>query len=70
MKQGILIYDSQTDRMDIRFGNTETYGGLHCGDCFEVLIGKKWEPTRIEMADHWYLIGIQTSELAGLRVRI
>ena len=38
-KQGTLIYDHDADRMDVRFGVEEYYGGLHCGECFDVLIG-------------------------------
>lgn len=45
-------------------------GGLHCGTCMDVLVGGKWKPTRIEMGEDWYLVGIRTDELAGLRVRI
>ena len=38
--------------------------------CFDVMIGGKWRPTRIEMADRWYLVGIRADDLSGLRVRI
>jgi len=31
MKQGVLIYDQETGRMDIQFGADDYYGGLHCG---------------------------------------
>ncbi len=70
MKQGTLIYDESIGRYDIRFGLEDYYGGLHCGECFDVLMGKKWEPTRIEMGDDWYLVGINTFALVGLQVRI
>lgn len=50
-KQGTLIYDPDSSRMDVRFGVEEYYGGLHCGECFDVLIGNRWIPTRIEMSD-------------------
>ena len=46
---------------------TATNGGLHCGECFDVMIGGKWKPTRIEMAADWYLAGIRTDDLQGLR---
>ena len=36
MKQGALIFDEQTDRYDIRFDLADYYGGLHCGECFDV----------------------------------
>lgn len=57
MKEGVLIYDFQQERIDIRFGLEEYYGGLHCGECFEVMIDERWEPVRIEMGEDWYLIG-------------
>ena len=58
MKQGALVYDSRTGRYDIRFDLADYYGGLHCGECFDVKIGNKWVPTRIEMGEDWYLIRI------------
>jgi hypothetical protein len=68
-KQGTLIYEEDSDRMDIRFGPDDCYGGLHCGETMEVLIDGTWTPTRIEKSGDWYLIGIKTESLAGLRVR-
>lgn len=70
MKQGTLVYDCATDRYDIRFDLNHYCGGLHCGQCFDVMVGGKWKPTRIEMSDKWYLVGICTDDLQGLRVRI
>ena len=72
MKQGALIFDETTDRYDIRFDLADYYGGLHCGDCFDVMIGGKWKPTRIEMnmAQEWYLVGVHAADLSGLRVRL
>jgi len=70
MKQGALIYDQGSGRYDIRFGLTDYYGGLHCGECFEVLVNGRWKATRIEMGDNWYLVGIKISSLSGLRVRM
>ena len=49
MKQGALIFDEQADRYDIRFDLADYYGGLHCGETFDVMVGGKWRPTRIEM---------------------
>ena len=54
MKQGALIFDEQTDRYDIRFDLADYYGGLHCGETFDVMVGGRWRPTRIEMAENWY----------------
>lgn len=69
-KKGNLIFDSKRECMDIRFDLDEYYGGLHCGECMEVLVGNKWVPTRIEMNNDWYLVDIQTDKLVGLTVRI
>lgn len=70
MKQGNLIYDPSSGRMDIRFGLDDYYGGLHCGTCMDVFVNGSWQPTRIELADDWYLVGVRTDHLAGLTVRI
>ncbi len=72
MKQGALIFDKESGRYDIRFGLDDYNGGLHCGECFDVFAGGKWKPTRIEMStgQEWYLVGIKTDVLDGLRVRV
>jgi len=70
MKTGTLVPQHGTDRMDIRFSLDSYYGGLHCGETFEVKINGKWVPTRIEMGHSWYLVGINTNDLVGLIVRI
>ncbi len=70
MKQSVLIYDDESGRMDIRFGLGDYYGGLHCGTTMEVLVHGEWLPTRIEMADDWYLVGLSQYRLPGLTVRI
>lgn len=72
MNEGVLVYGEQQDRIDIRFGLKEYYGGLHCGECFEVMIGDEWKPTRIENnSNGWYLVGIDKSiPLVELKVRM
>lgn len=70
MRQGVLLYDSSIERFTIRFDLTNYSGGLHCGECFDVWINRKWIPTRIEFGDDWYLVGIDTLALNGLLVRI
>ena len=70
MRQGVLIKDPQTDRMDIRFDLDDYYGGLHCGTTMDVRIKGKWIPTRIEMGEDWYLVGVKVGRLPGLTVRI
>ena len=37
MKQGALIFDERSDRYDIRFDLADYYGGLHCGETFDVM---------------------------------
>jgi hypothetical protein len=71
MKQGVLVYDEQSGRMDIRFGLEEYYGGLNCGTTMDVLINDRWIPTRIEYASDWFLVGLtNVPSLAGLSVRL
>ena len=73
MKQGVLVYDQKTDRMEVRFNLEEYYGGLHCGPCMEGLGNNRGNLTRVEYAcgdTGWYLVGIPTSSLTGLRVRM
>lgn len=70
MKQGTLIYDAEIDRIDIRFGLEDYYGGLHCGTTMEVKAGGRWIPTRIEKASNWFLVGIKTDNIIGLIVRL
>ena len=48
---GALVFDERTDRYDIRFDLNSYYGGLHCGECFDVFVRGKWKPTRIEYGD-------------------
>ena len=57
------ITDIGSQKMCIR----DSYGVLHCGDCFEVFVRGKWKPTRMEYGDNWYLVGVRASDLNGLR---
>ena len=57
MKQGVIIYSPENDSVDIRFDIDAFYGGLHCGQCFDVLVHGRWMPTRPEKSDRWYLAG-------------
>ncbi len=70
MKIGTLVLQRDIGRMDIRFSLNDYYGGLHCGETFDVKINGRWIPTRIEMGNDWYLVGIDTDDLVGLIVRI
>ena len=57
MRQGTMVADEESGRMDIRFG-------------LDVLIDDEWIHTRIEMGDGWFLVGVPTDQLVGLVVRI
>ena len=71
MQEGILVPDMCSDRIDIRFSCEDYYGGLHCGTTMEVWWNNHWKPTRIEMkGQDWYLVGIKTPDILGLKVRI
>lgn len=60
----------RTRRHSRRNGKERNYGGLHCGETFDVMVGGRWKPTRIEYGANWYLVGIRADDLSGLRVRI
>lgn len=69
-REGNLFYDKESGRYDIRFGMESYYGGLHCGECFEVKTNDVWVPVRIEMDEDWYLVGLPLKRLDGLTVRM
>ena len=69
-REGNLFYDKESGRYDIRFGMESYYGGLHCGECFEVKMNDVWVPVRIEMDEDWYLVGLPLKRLDGLTVRM
>lgn len=69
-REGNLFYDKESGRYDIRFGMESYYGGLHCGECFEVKINDVWVPVTIEMDEDWYLVGLPLKRLDGLTVRM
>jgi len=72
MKEGRLIWDANANRPDIKYNDGTYYGGLHCGNTFEVLIRDEWQWARIELRgnDTWYLDGIENGdELFWLTVR-
>lgn len=50
---GILI--EFENRPDILFENGTLYGGLHCGECFRILLDK-WYAVRLEHSEDWILI--------------
>lgn len=70
LREGSLFYDAESGRYDIRFGLESYYGGLHCGECFDVKVENAWIPVRIEMDEEWYLVGLPNTKLDGLLVRM
>lgn len=73
MKTGTMFYNESNDRMDICFSDGSTHGGLHCGECFDVMIDGEYVPTRIEMGKDWFLVEIGlrgVDALSGLKVRM
>lgn len=67
MKEGTLILQPSSGRMDVRFGLNDL---IHCGTQLEVFLDGRWIPTRIEIEGDWYLVGSDTDNIAGLKVRI
>lgn len=70
MKQGTLVVNNETGQMDIRFGLEDFYKGLARGTRMDVLVNDEWLPTKLEMRNSWFLVGIDTNDIIGLRVRI
>jgi len=58
MIHGELIYSQELDRLDIKTESADTIGGLHCGECIEVLLDGVWYPSRVEYGDDWYLYNL------------
>ena len=52
--QGTIYFDKGTGRYSFRYidsdGELQDYGGIHCGEGFEVLLNDVWVPTRMEMS--------------------
>ena len=66
---GILIWNGE--RPDIAFDNGARYGGLHCGECFEIF-AVCWKMLRLELYREWVIVedGKMTPIHYGLRARI
>jgi len=70
VKQGVLFYDELSKRYDFEYSIEKYYDGLHCGECFEVLLNGNWIHTRIELDNDWYLVGLKNISISGLRIRM
>ena len=66
---GILIWNGE--RPDIAFDNGALYGGLHCGECFEIF-SDCWKTVRLELYRERVIVedGKMTPIHYGLRARI
>lgn len=53
MAYGIIIQGE--DRPDIVYENGTTRGGLHCGDCIDMLV-EEWVSARIEYDNEWVVV--------------
>lgn len=74
MIQGRLGYNSDNGRYGILSMDLWEDDGLHCGECFEVLIDGEWKADRIEYShdtEEWYLVysKLRGSDLEYLPVR-
>lgn len=49
-----IIYDKTHGRWVVDLGG-RSYG-LHCGECFELIIGSLQVPCRLELDSEWYVI--------------
>jgi len=74
-KTGILGYNYDEKRIGI-LNSMDLWAdsGLHCGECFEVLINDEWVADRIEYRSsnqEWYLVysGLKGEQLEGVKVR-
>lgn len=47
-KYGVLFYNQECERYDIKFDDGGFYGGLHCGRVFEINVLGEWKETSIE----------------------
>lgn len=72
--QGTLFYNKAMGRYDFEYededGIKNYYGGIHCGEVFEIQLNDVWVPARVEYQDGaWYLVGLPGLKLDGLCVR-
>jgi hypothetical protein len=72
MKYGKLIYDNDSNRLDVLFDDGSTLGGFHCGNCLDIQLDSKWIPTRVEYDKDWHLYRLyQSGQIpVGLEVRV
>ena len=73
---GRLDYNLENDRYGLLVSDLWANEGFHCGECLEVMLDGKWQPTRMEMAwgsdgGSWYLVGTPyKGDLEYIKARI
>ncbi|SED10857.1 DUF5348 domain-containing protein [Paenibacillus sp. GP183] len=60
-----IYYDIEQEKWCMRQG-VRSYG-LHCGECFDLYIGKTAYPCRLELDTDWYVILPETKFTLHLR---
>jgi hypothetical protein len=63
MKEGKLIHNGATNRMEIAWLDGGYSDGLNCGDVLEAYVDGQWLPIRTEYGDtangpDWYFVGL------------
>lgn len=53
--RGQMQFHDESERWTFHVGDRQPYG-LHCGDLFEIKIGERYHPCRLEMASDWYVL--------------
>ncbi len=55
MNRGVdMVYDEAWDRWSVDLGGR--FYSLHCGECFDLIIGAYQMPCRLGMDDDWLII--------------
>lgn len=73
--EGILVFNQQEERYQLRLGLQDYSRCFRCGDPLEVEVDGEWVESAMEMkwadgGNQWYLVGIRTDRLDGLKARI
>lgn len=56
MNRAMMRYDYIQERWVIDLKGEEYEYDLHCGECFELYIGDKAIPCRLELSRKWYVV--------------
>lgn len=70
MNEGRLCYNAENQRYGLIIHGEWLIDGFHCGDTLEISIDGKWQPTRIEFGEDWYLVGFEGVVLYDLKARV